>query len=896
VFGSRRVTGRLTPGRFVVSTLTSAALLLAIVPASVFTATAAQANPDGETTSPPAYEVDGGVSGSFENKSQKTKTKETDCTTNCTRGAATVTPVPDYSFSKTIWFDDTATYYASAPAGGSFQFNFDSLYILSKTSIPKADKNFGYNGNAIPAPGSGSFVTRATISVTGTTFTERQAVWTDVVNPDTGTIIQRLTDYDEWQWSEYDYRVSVSTMQAPTLKNRRCVSYGEYQLNGPLGKDGQPLTSVLEGGTMTRTPNDDGVISHEGKAVSIRSALGETMAFPKSDVPSLAAVWANCLPNQNTNFAEQRTETISDLGRYEAPTTLWGAPVEWLSISGSAGDIARVYPFLVNTSQATGRYLYTGGIAYFILMVNPAAKMAPFASYYKIICANGTQANKRSEFLTVNAKSYDGFAAQPWNDAGVDYYSWDCSAGTTLPPNQINSSSLLQCDTYGGNYGSIVENKPAAPLLSSSIIIDGEPVALEYKNNAYQIPTTADAIRFEWQRIRFNTQDGTNILNSPIVKNPVFEFAYQLDPASSPMLKNTDVNNPSQPYHGFVDSTPNDISAAEMPLDKKWEPGKFYEFEQLPYTYSFKDYTYTTIIDLLPHTFRSETRVTGSYSYPCGTYTYQSGTETYQCGGGYSVVSSGGATYYWWVNGGRGGWACPGGWWLSGTTCFTNTYIPPQYCSRPTFATGTNYCSAPTYGTFSVKNAPPVGWFDNGSQYQRNTQIKNPAPEGYTDNGISYQTTNPPPAGYSLQGDSYVSNELKNTSGQFGGIEFNNYRPWPSIKGDISLKTCEINPADYGINGGAKSTIRCGDNVTDNARAAYFRYFMSSSATVKGWTVTPWTKVTADVLMRHTEISGIQLQTDGSLSTVASETENWVRESFACPAQPVTVNIERVAG
>ena len=68
MFGvKKRAAGQLTPSRFLVSTLTSAALLLAIVPASVFTATAAQANPDGETTSPPAYEVGGGVTGQFKN-------------------------------------------------------------------------------------------------------------------------------------------------------------------------------------------------------------------------------------------------------------------------------------------------------------------------------------------------------------------------------------------------------------------------------------------------------------------------------------------------------------------------------------------------------------------------------------------------------------------------------------------------------------------------------------------------------------------------------------------------------------------------------------------------------------------------------------------------------------
>ena len=866
------------------------AMALSISP-SVF------ANPDGEASSPPSYEVVGGLSEGFKNEGQRRQTKTTSCQTDCTSGGITQRPIIDYQFSKTIWFNDEQNYFASAPAGGSFMFNFDTLYSLSKTTVPKADKNFGYGGNAIPAPGSGSFVIKDTLTVTGTKIVDTQPVFQKFFDPITGEVTEREVDGYEWEQQNYEYRVSVTTMNAPALQNRRCVTHGEYQLNGPYEKNQTPMKPATEGGTMTRTPKNNGVVSHLGDKVSLKSSLGATMSDSKSGTPAVGAIWANCLPNQDTKFEQQKSESISDLGRYEAPTTLWGSPVNWLAISGSQSDIARVYPRLTSNGQATDSYRYLNGIGYFILGVNATSKMAPFSSYYKIVCDNGTQATKRSEFVTVNAKSYDGWDAQPWNDAGADYYSWDCSGGKALPPTEVNTESVLQCATYGGA-GGVVENKPAAPLLTSSILIDNEINVLEKKNGVYRVPSTADPIHFQWQKIRFNTQDGTNILSSPKVKNDVWEFTYKLDPASSPMLKNTDVNDLTQPYHGWVDSTPETVGSTELASGsgiKKWEPGKYYGYEVLSATYSYKDYTYTTKVDLSPYTYRSETRVTGSYSYPCGTYTYQSGTETYQCGGGYSVVSSGGATWYWWV-GRNGGWACPAGWWLSGTTCFTNTYIPPQYCSRPTFATGTNYCSAPTYGTFSVKNAPPAGYFDNGSQYQKNTTVKNPAPTDYTDNGISYQKVNPPPAGYTDMGTAYISNGTVNRTGQFGGLEFNEFNEWPSRDDDPLLKSCTVNPSDYGINGVSASTIRCGDNVTEKSRAAYFRYFQSSTAGSGGWRVTPWVKVTADVRTSHSQVSGVRLMTDGTLSTSSDTVTNWIREPFSCPAQPISVNIERVVG
>lgn len=821
-----------------------AALLTAILAITV-APVAYASSPDGESSTPPSYEVDGGVSGAFTDTGPKTQTKSSKCTSNCVNGGIGQASAPDYQFSQTIWFDDTNDYYAQAPDGGTFRFNFDSLYILSKTSIPKADRAFGYNGNAIPAPGSGTFVIKDTLTVNGTKNTQTQPVFEQQWNPATGEVTQELVDTNEWEWLDYDYKISIRTMTAPDLQNRRCVTYGEYQLNGPFNKDHTPMTPVTDGGTMTRQPVAGGPISHIGQTASLPSALGKTMTAPKTGTPTLTAVWQHCLPNQATDFEQQRKDSISDLGRYEAPTTLWGSPVDWLHIAGSEADIARVFPALVTGAKAQNAYRYISGIAYVIRDIRPASRMTPFASYYKVVCSNGTEANKRSDFKVVKAKSYDGWDAQPWDDQGVDYYSWDCAAGTTLAPNEINTQSFLQCDTYGGQYGGVVENKPAAPLKEATVLVDGKPQALEFRDGAYRLPTTADPVHFSWERIRINTQDGTNILNSNKVKNTVWEFAYQLDPASSPRLKNTDVNAPNQPYHGWVDATPDDVAAAEMPLDRKWVPGQFYGYDVIPYSFTYKPYTYTPQTEYLPRQVTTQTRT------------------------------------YWGHNGWGYAWGCSCG----------------GKCGN--WSNGDPYCQYATYGwiteTTTVVAPPPAGCYDNGSQYVCTKDVKDPAPAGYVDNGTRYQKVNPAPSGYTDNGaGGYTSNGVVNRTGQLGGIEFDTYREWPSKSDDPALQSCTVNPADYGVNGGKAVMIRCGDNVSDRARGAYFRYFQSSTAGSGGWRVIPWVKVTADVLTTHSQVTATRLNTDGTLSTVSEEVTNWVREPFDCPAQPVTVNVERV--
>jgi hypothetical protein len=68
------------------------------------------------------------------------------------------------------------------------------------------------------------------------------------------------------------------------------------------------------------------------------------------------------------------------------------------------------------------------------------------------------------------------------------------------------------------------------------------------------------------------------------------------------------------------------------------------------------------------------------------------------------------------------------------------------------------YGAAPTA---QVKDSPPAGFTDNGSNYTKSEQIKNNPPAGYTDNGTQWVTTNPAPAGYTDNGSQYVATTSK---------------------------------------------------------------------------------------------------------------------------------------
>lgn len=40
--------------------------------------------------------------------------------------------------------------------------------------------------------------------------------------------------------------------------------------------------------------------------------------------------------------------------------------------------------------------------------------------------------------------------------------------------------------------------------------------------------------------------------------------------------------------------------------------------------------------------------------------------------------------------------------------------------------------------TYQVKNAPPMGWYDNGSAFAHEVQVKDDMPAGYSDNGTAW--------------------------------------------------------------------------------------------------------------------------------------------------------------
>lgn len=80
--------------------------------------------------------------------------------------------------------------------------------------------------------------------------------------------------------------------------------------------------------------------------------------------------------------------------------------------------------------------------------------------------------------------------------------------------------------------------------------------------------------------------------------------------------------------------------------------------------------------------------------------------------------------------------ACPGseyrnfGTDWSGTTCPNGGTMHGGQCMDWSTTTRTV--------TYQVKNAPPTGWYDNGSKYAQDTQVKDSMPAGFTDSGSAW--------------------------------------------------------------------------------------------------------------------------------------------------------------
>ena len=109
-------------------------------------------------------------------------------------------------------------------------------------------------------------------------------------------------------------------------------------------------------------------------------------------------------------------------------------------------------------------------------------------------------------------------------------------------------------------------------------------------------------------------------------------------------------------------------------------------------------YTYSSQQETQPYTYRSETRTESCAGPDCpGSQYVNFGTD--------------------WTGG-----SCPNGGTLHGGQCLGWTGSSRQV-------------------TYQVKNAPPAGWSDDGSQYVRTVQVKDPAPAGWSDNGSEWIRT-----------------------------------------------------------------------------------------------------------------------------------------------------------
>lgn len=850
--------------------------------------------------------------------------------------------------------------------GGQLCYTFDQGITEGGCTVhPPADRNMGYNGNAIPLPARGqkaeSRLVSWTVKLTKTQIddiTEYEDL-IDPKDPSKGYVV--IGEGIDTAYL-YEYQWACNYQTAPEVSTDVCATWVKTSLNGPYDQNYKPMKSILEGGTNIRTPLGNGVFGTTGKVYERPSYLGEAMQAagldPKTDRPTLSIMQNYCIPKNNDGFKKIADEESSTLGRYEIPSETWYTRGYYYHFDQPRFN--ELYPAVAKSSN------YKDG--YQIIDITPPSP-TKLTTYAKLICWDGSSEDGVIAKIYVGQGTAREWRVLDWGDSAENYYTWNCGSSPDNPQ-EVRQKDFLQCDRYGSkltlpyqydrldytyhserrscagpepqchgsNYvdfgtdwsgttcpnggtmhdghclgwttgwydatvrdatpegwsdnGSywykkaappagwidngtayetttyaniVVDNKNAAPIIGVDQIIDGTATKLEAKNGVYQTISAADPIHVEWTRVRINTRDGQDVNVSG--KNVQWEYQYRLAPWSSPMLKNADVNALNQPYHGWVDTT-NTTAPGAMPVDRKWEPDKNYALNTIPYSYMYEPFTYTgyeytyhTVEDLRPR--EVTTREWDAYE---------------QTGWGFDWGCSCGGKCGNWPNG-------------------------DPYCQYPTFGwvhhVETIVAPAPAgcYDNGSVyvcsrqeRDATPDGMEDFGGQWQK----RNPAPEGYTEWNGQWRKKNEPPVGYYDNGvDGYTSYDPIN-DGFTGGIAFNQWRKWPTYNG---LTDCEVNPSDYNKNQKDRTyKIKCGDNVTERTRSAYFRYFMSSTAGAKGWQVVPWWRVTADIQTDYYAVDQIQPDADGDAALESSRTGGkWIRQQYECPGQPFLVNINRIA-
>lgn len=855
------------------------------------------------------------------------------------------------------WFDGLncgTQEFMVTPYGNSPPLPYSWLYNNYCAANPSADPNYGqggsggaytsinYGGNAIPVNRGGQWNVQASVLSEWVELREEQNfsykfVESISIPNEDGTFTTQIRESAlDLGWvfmgSTYSYRITggCNTQPSPAIKLAKdCTTGMDVQVNGPYYQDWGQIPSVADGGTNTRTPfyreNGSETIGWEGPVWENSSVYGRSATNSGSissykaigSKPDIESVWAGCVPGDNDTFEKIDSSDFDALGRYIAPTALYGNEADYYTLRHPR--YTEIYRGLIANALKAGQSNSAAGPGFFVLTGIGPIGVENNNSYFKTICDSGTDNTLKTRMRVVAYFASGGRDAQPWNDGNEDYYSAECGGNTEGEETNKRTNDLLQCKDFDPTIP-LVDGKPAVPFQNKptrfapsqdngSDDANNNPAIIQLKQEGdkYIAPATADPIFAQWQRPVIETRSGDNVNDDRNAKNVVWEFKYELDSDSSPMLKGTNVNDRNQPYHGWLVTKGN--SADEVLLGDKngiyatreWTPNKDYDFGILEPKYEYKPYTYSYTYEYRNYTYRSETYQSGTRTYGCGSYSYQCGSESYGCGS-YCTNRThwGGATYYWWANGGRGGWLCPGGWSLHGTSCAITVcdVWHTRWCSRPRYCTGTHYCTAPVYSTRSIKNPPPAQFYDNGSRYQKDIPNLDPPPAGWEDNGSSYQRKLPPPSGYSDIGG--AGNGYQSNVGGTVGMEFNKWNGWYD---ETVLDTCTIVMSDYNPALTTQYNIKCGDEftngkgaVTNQTRGAIFRFFQSSSADSDGWTVTPKWRVTADILTDGTDTVGFQPTADGSLVPLYADIGGtYKRMSYVCSGEPLTIDVERIA-
>lgn len=367
------------------------------------------------------------------------------------------------------------------------------------------------------------------------------------------------------------------TFTTPTVKSMPLTLAGDFRVDGPYDYTGDPMVSSAKGGTMTRTPNNDGVIDYHGKPVSGVSDLGQavlkrlgtrdTTVFETTTPTPYEAYYYGITGSDLSYLAPtQSTDQLLDHGRYVGIGNKYQSVVNYVTFDTFDTSLM---PILYPSVMKSPTYFTShGGAPVFVKSFDDNI-VSHTTSRFKVTCQTNT-AKGMLYYEPVTGPNDGNVRNGLWED-DENTYTYQCADAPAAP----RTDDMMICDTYG-TYGpnpTYIDGKPAAPATSI------DKTLVKDENGRYIAQAFGDPYGFQWKPVKVQINSGrlkgTDVETLGPEANVLWERNWDLADDASPILLHdldanltVDRNYALQPYHLFTD----DKLTRKPTTGEKWTP------------------------------------------------------------------------------------------------------------------------------------------------------------------------------------------------------------------------------------------------------------------------------------------------------------------------------------